>query len=174
MMWPRVPQGQRPGRAVPEVASPCLSPQAVPAPILVGVDGSAASLRALEWATVRALAGHTSLHIVHVVQIHVWMDPSGFVANWYVEPLEVAQRVLDEAICSARWRAPLLQISTRLRDTDPARALLDEGRTAELIVLGRGHWPRVPWWLHRSVPIEVARRARGRVVIVGPDDEVLV
>jgi nucleotide-binding universal stress UspA family protein len=147
---------------------------AVPRPILVGVDGSAASTRALEWATVRAYAGHTSLHIVHVVRIHVWLDPCGLTACLAIEPSELAEQVLDQATLCARYFAPQLQISSKLCGTDPAAALLDEGRTAELIVLGRSHGRRRTGWLHPSVSARVARRARGRVVIVGPDDEVLV
>ena len=84
------------------------------------------------------------------------------------------QQVLDEAAEAARRQAPLLTISTRLRGTDPSSALLDEGRSAQLIVLGAGHRGRRTGWLRQSVTARVARRARGRVVIVGPDDETLV
>jgi nucleotide-binding universal stress UspA family protein len=143
-------------------------------PILVGVDGSAASQRALQWATVRATAGHTSLHIVHVVSSHVWLDAWGGTAYWVVEPREAAERLLAEAADSARDQAPLLAISTRLRGRDPASALLDEGRAAKLIVLGTSHRGRRTGWLRQSVTARVARRARGRVVLIGPDDEVLV
>ena len=164
MIWPR--------RAAQRTATPRRVGQAVPRPILVGVDGSAASSRALEWAAVRAVAGRTSLHIVHVVQAHVCLDPCGLIHSWNVEPREVAQQVLDEASWSALSIAPGLQISTRLRAFDRAAALLDEGRRAELIVLGRGHDRRGTEWLHLAR--RVARRARGRVVIVSADDEVLV
>jgi nucleotide-binding universal stress UspA family protein len=143
-------------------------------PILVGVDGSDTSTLALEWAAVRALAGHTSLHIVHVIRIRTWLDPYGLVPLWDMESRQVAERLLNEAALRARRRAPQLQITTRLRGPDPAAALLDEGRRAELIVLGRRHWPPRTGWLSPSVTTRVARRARGRVVIVGPDDETLV
>lgn len=164
MIWPR--------RAAQGTATPQLVGPAAPRPILVGVDGSAASARALEWATVRAFAGHTALHILYVLRTRVWLDPSGLSAVWDVEPPEVAQQVLDEAVRSALRVAPGLQISTRLRRFDRAEALVDEGRSAELIVLGRGDEPRRTEWLHLSR--RVARRARGRVVIVSADDEVLV
>ena len=143
-------------------------------PILVGIDGSAASRRALEWATVRAMAGHTSLHIVHVVRVRVWLDAFGYTSYWEIGSREAAKQLLLDAAESARHQAPLLTISTRLRGTDPSSALLDEGRAAQLIVLGTGHCGRRTGWLRHSVTARVARRARGRVVIVGPDDETLV
>jgi nucleotide-binding universal stress UspA family protein len=146
--------------------------QASPRPVVVGVTGSAASTRALEWATVRAFAGHTSLHIVNVVHKRLWFDPGALIASWYIEPREIAEQVLYEAIRCARYHAPQLQISTRLCYTDPAAALLDEGRTAELIVLGHSRRRRLAGWLDRSVTRRVSRRARGRVVIVSLDDEV--
>jgi nucleotide-binding universal stress UspA family protein len=148
MIWPR--------RAAQRTATPGGVALAVPRPILVGVDGSAASTRALEWATVRAYAGHTSLHIVHVVRAHVWLDPRGLTACLAIEPRELAQQVLDEATLCARYYAPQLQISSKLCGTDPAAALLDEGRTAELIVLGRrSHGRRGTGWLtpSRSSPL---------------------
>jgi len=147
---------------------------AAPAPVLVGVDGSADGARALEWATIRALAGHSSLHIVHVVRGHVRLDPSGLLVSWEFEPLESAQRVLDEAASSARGQAPQLWISTALCDGDATAALLREGRAAELIVLGQRKLRGEPGWLHPSLTTRVARHARGRVVLVGPDDEILV
>lgn len=147
---------------------------AVPAPVLVGVDGSAAGARALEWATVRAVARHTSLHIVHVVRSHVWIDPYGLLVSWEFEPLEEAQQVLDEAARSVRCQAPQLRIRSTLRDGEAAAALLREGRAAELIVLGQRQWRAGPRWLHPSLTTRVARHARGRVVLVGPDNEILV
>jgi nucleotide-binding universal stress UspA family protein len=171
MMWRRPVQAARSDRA----ASRPVAAPATPRPIVVGVDGSAASTRALEWAAVRALAGHTSLHIVHAVQVRIWwLDPYGLLPYWDIEPAEHAEHVLDEAVALVRRQAPLLPIITTLRGPDPAGALLDEGRTAQLIVLGRSRWPRGPRWAHVSVAGRVARRARGRVVLVGPDNEVLV
>jgi nucleotide-binding universal stress UspA family protein len=171
MMWRRADRGAQPGRA----ATPPAAGGTFPRPIVVGVDGSAASTRALEWATIRALAGHTSLRIVHVVQARLgWLDPTGFFPCWDVESRDLAEQVLLGAVEVARCQAPQVRISTRLRGVDPAGALLDEGRSAELIVLGRSHWQRGPRWLPVSVTARVVRGARGRVVLVGPDNELLV
>jgi nucleotide-binding universal stress UspA family protein len=112
---------------------------------------------------------------VHVVQTRVlWLDPIGLIPFWYVEPREAATQLLEEAVEYARWQAPTLQVSTSLHFMDPAAALVEEGRTAQLIVLGRNRWRRGPRWLHRSVSAQVERGARGRVVLVGPGNEVMV
>ena len=173
MIWHRA-QGPRSARA----SEPSLTTRGVtvaaPAPVLVVVDGSADGARALEWATIRALAGHRPLHIVHVVRGHVRLDPPGLLVSWEFEPLESAQRVLDEAAGSARCQAPQLRISTALCDGEAAPALLREGRAAELIVLGQRKLRRSPGWLHPSLTTRVVRHARGRVVLVGPDDEIRV
>ena len=173
MIWHR-PQGPRAAPANERSLTTRGPTVVAPAPVLVGVDGSADGARALEWAIIRALAGHSSLHIVHVVRGHVRLDPSGLLVSWEFEPLESAQRVLDEAASSARGQAPQLRISTALCDGDATAALLREGRAAELIVLGQRKLRGGPGWLRPCLTTRVARQARGRVVLVGPDDEILV
>ena len=173
MIWHR-PHGPRSARASEGSLTTRGPTVTAPAPVLVGVDGSADGARALGWATIRALAGHSSLHIVHVVRGHVRLDPSGLLVSWEFEPLESAQGVLDEAAGSARCQAPQLRISTALCDGEAAAALLREGRAAELIVLGQRNLRRSPGWPHPSLTTRVARHARGRVVLVGPDNEILV
>jgi nucleotide-binding universal stress UspA family protein len=128
----------------------------------------------LAWATVRAVAGDTSLIILHAAPTKLWLDPFGVVLCWDLHPCENAQRILDRAAADAHVQAPLLPISTILRGAEPSIALIDEGRTAELIVLGRSHEERGLRGLLPSVAIRVSRRARGRVVIVSPDNERLV
>jgi nucleotide-binding universal stress UspA family protein len=175
MRWRRIVHGPPVAGSGHRSAGPRAAARTTPRPILVGVDGSIASTRALEWATVRAVAGDTSLHILHVVQTRVWWpDPNGLFPCCDDAPRESAELVLREAVELARRRAPLLRISTKLRALNLAASLLDEGRTAELIVLGLDHRRRAPAWLDVSVTARVARRARGRVVLVGPDNEVLV
>jgi nucleotide-binding universal stress UspA family protein len=145
-----------------------------PRPILVGIDGSAAGMHALEWAVIRAWAGQTSVHVVHALQAPAWLDPQGL--GWWSppDPGEAAHRVLEAAVARAHQLVPELQVTTSLRGVTPSTALLDEGRDAELIVLGRrrpgrGRARRLP-----RVAAQVVRGARGRVVVVSQDDELLV
>src|SRR3954447_25898707 len=173
MMWTHLLQALRPTREAhqrPAVLHPALRP---PPPVLVGVDGSPASVRALEWATVRAVAGHTSLHIVHAFPTTVWIYPYGMTPCWDDASIQCAKQVLADAVACARRHDSHVPISTSLRGAHPAAALVDEGRDAELIVLGRRHGRRGRGW-PTSVTHRVAGRARGRVVVVGPDDEFLI
>jgi len=152
--------------------------------ILVGVNGSTASARALEWAVVRAVAGHTRLHVVHALGSSNWMDPYGLslcwpmtwcpAAYWGAEPGDAAEQLLHDAAQWAREYEPTLQISTRLRKMEPAAALLEEGLGAELIVVGRGHNRAWTLWPGADVASQVALRAPGRVIVVSADDEVRV
>jgi len=141
-----------------------------PGPIVVGIDGSAGSQRALEWAVVRAAAGQTSLRIVHAVGLPEPMDPCGYACWWDPGLVENAHEVLEGAARAAHAQAPELLVTTSLLARAPAVALLREGRLAELIVLGRSRPGRLGFRI-RSVNAAVVRGARGRVVIVGPDDE---
>ena len=142
--------------------------------ILVGVDGSIAGQRALEWAVIRAHAGNGSLRIVHLVRLPVVWDPYGVALWWGTAPLEAAQQVVDEAAHNARSLAPGLTVSTGVRVGGTASGIVREGKDAELIVLGRSRRRGAILRMFPTVNAQVARRAPGRMVIVGLDDEVLV
>jgi nucleotide-binding universal stress UspA family protein len=143
-------------------------------PILVGIHESPASGRALAWAIVRAQAGRQPLGVVHAFQWHATFDPYG-VAHWSPDvPLEVGRHLLDDAAVHARTVAPHLSVFTRLCAGDPTEILAQEAHGAELVVVGRSEhcrWFGVPKW---TVGARVARRAPGRVVIVGASNEMLV
>ncbi|MGH1565178.1 universal stress protein [Mumia sp. DW29H23] len=142
-------------------------------PIVVGIDGTTHSALALQWATIRAFAGRTSLHVVHAYRSSVSSDPFGVVYWWDPAPLALAEQLVARAAAQARALAPTLTVTTAVRSTTAAAALIAEGREAELIVVGRSRtkWFRPLTW---SVNAKVARHARGRVVIVDEGDEVLV
>src|SRR4051812_26903192 len=133
MMWSRTPQGPGQWHLVKHFAAPGNHAAVSVRPIVVGVNGSTDSIRALEWAVVRAYAGHAPLRIVHVAQPALWLDPFAFTAYWDAGPLEGAQELLEDAVQRARHRVPFLQVSAVLCRTNPATALLNEGRTADLI-----------------------------------------
>lgn len=142
--------------------------------IVVGVDGSAAGEIALDWAVIRAHAGNGSLRIVNVVRLPIVWDPYGVALWWGTAPLEMAQQIVDRAADRARSLSPGLSVSTGVRIGGTAGGILHEAKNAELIVLGRSRQRGSIMRMFPTVNAQVARRTPGRLVIVGPDDEVLV
>ena len=111
-----------------------------PGPIVVGVDGSDSSRFAAYWAAGEAGRRGTRLTIVHALQL-----PDAALSP--VEPAGHAQRrraegreVLDQVAASVRTRYPDLLLDLELSDLDPAHALTEFSREAEVLVTGnRGH-----------------------------------
>jgi nucleotide-binding universal stress UspA family protein len=150
------------------------------APVVVGVDGSTTSERALVWAAQAAAQRQVPLQIVHA-----WTMPlPGELPDLVVlepNPYEQAsQEVLDAAVGSVGRLVPSLPVQLMLVEADAAGALLEAATSASVLVLGshgRG-------WLgsavvgsvsqqcvtHAAVPVVVvpthAEAAdRGRVVV---------
>jgi CBS domain-containing protein/nucleotide-binding universal stress UspA family protein len=105
--------------------------------IVVGVDGSAASGRALRWAVAQAQAWRADVEVVHAWTMpDMGRDP---LAQALADPQELeaqARRelclVLDGAE-DAELAAPVFR--TLVRD-DPASAILEAGKDADLVVVG--------------------------------------
>ncbi|WP_198287016.1 universal stress protein [Frankia sp. QA3] len=111
-------------------------------PVVVGVDGSAASLRALRWAVQTAAARKTALHAVHAWHLDVPVYP-GIYADFGSALAEQAQRTLDHAVStiSAEYGGglPVPVVKETVAD-GAARALLRGAADAQLLVVGsRGH-----------------------------------
>ena len=108
--------------------------------IVVGIDGSAGSSSALEWATHQAeLTGCT------LTAVTTWVWPATFgVAFSYVpsdyNPSDDAQKVLDAALAPIRSAHPDLAIETVIAEGHPAPILVETSKGAQLLVVGsRGH-----------------------------------
>ncbi len=108
--------------------------------IVVGIDGSACSRAALEWAAHQAeLTGATLEAVIS------WEWPTAYgVAFSYLppdyDPGADARTVLDQALESIRGAHPRLTIRPVIREGHPAPALVDASQGAELLVVGsRGH-----------------------------------
>jgi nucleotide-binding universal stress UspA family protein len=107
--------------------------------IVVGVDGSQSSLRALSWAARQAeLTGAT------VEVITTWEWPTSF--GWAVsytdgwDPRSDAEKVLDQAVKPVRQAHPDIPIRSAVVEGHPAPVLVDASKGAELLVVGsRGH-----------------------------------
>ncbi|MDI3406871.1 universal stress protein [Streptomyces cavernicola] len=142
-------------------------------PVLVGVDGSEASLTALDWAVAEAERHGSALRIVHA---SLWERYEGAVAAGTTERPEgqvIAENVLAAAEERARRLAPLLQVTGDVLAEDAISALLREGQHALVLVVGsrgRGGFADL---LLGSVGLVVASRAQGPVVVVRGEEHAL-
>lgn len=105
--------------------------------IVVGIDGSQRSMRALAWATEFASPE------CEVVAMGAWMpSKSGFlaVAEHYSDGLESARRQFDAMLDEVAELAGTSRFERRFAYADPASRLLEEATRADLLVVGqRGH-----------------------------------
>jgi nucleotide-binding universal stress UspA family protein len=130
--------------------------------LVVGVDGSPDSDRALEWALDYAGALDAVVHVLHAEPVALAADTPAAVR---ADVADRARRVIDRATQLART-APLVDVTTEEVATSGAEALVGAGTGAAAVVVGaRGHG-RVSGALLGSVSQHVARHATCPVVVV--------
>jgi nucleotide-binding universal stress UspA family protein len=107
--------------------------------IVVGVDGSGSSVRALTWA-----AGQAQLTGAVLEVVTTWEWPTSY--GWGVvipegwSPTEDAQKVLDQAVGPVAEAYPKVTIHPLILEGHPAPVLVRESEGADLLVVGsRGH-----------------------------------
>ncbi len=107
--------------------------------VVVGIDGSAASLDALAWAAHQADLTGAALELVAA-----WEWPTSF--GWAVpvpadyDPEAEVRSVLDNAVASARASHSALRVDARIVHGHPAPVLVEASKGADLLVVGsRGH-----------------------------------
>ncbi len=113
------------------------------APVVVGLDGSDQSARAMVFAIEQAIARKADLHAVFawdVERVHN-VGPNPPQTFSVVEAQHAAERLLAEAAAGWSERYPGLNVVQRaVYDISPVHALVTEGSGAGLIVVGsRGH-----------------------------------
>jgi nucleotide-binding universal stress UspA family protein len=133
--------------------------------IVVGIDGSDASERALRWAASQARArGGT----VQAITAWCW-DGSGtfFVAATApVDERNRAQQILNEAVTKVSAEFTDVVIAGELIEDTPGRALTRAAATAEVLVLGSHGHSRLHQAVLGSVSEECVRRAACPVVVL--------
>jgi nucleotide-binding universal stress UspA family protein len=110
--------------------------------IVVGVDGSENSVRALQWAGEQARLTGSEVHAVHVWEFP-YMEVAPPMLGMTVPPhedLEAAAKArLDDAVTRAQLPRDV-RVEGIVADGSPARVLLDAAKGADLLVVGaRGH-----------------------------------
>ncbi|MGI5466632.1 universal stress protein [Streptomyces sp. CA-132043] len=135
-------------------------------PLVVGVDGSNASLDAVDWAADAAARYGIPLRMVYASR---WERYEGQLPDWSTE--RSSERVMEETIVGvaaerASRRVPALDITTFLAPDAPVEALLAEGLRAKAVVVGNRGRGRLTSLLLGSVGLGVAARAHCPVIVV--------
>jgi nucleotide-binding universal stress UspA family protein len=135
--------------------------------IVVGVDGSDGSRKALRWAAAEARLRGARLLAVHAW--HVPYAPGTELAAPVFDPTEhesAARALLDEELALARDGLEGLEVERHLFNGDPAGALIHLAADDSLIVVGSRGRGGFAGLLLGSVSHQVAHRARCPVVII--------
>jgi len=135
------------------------------APVVVGVDGSAPSRRALEWAIAYARCRQLGL-----IAVHAWFPPYNPLGLWTPADLDkqgkAAKRFLDEELAAVDQSGLVAPIDGRVREAHASAALLEAGCVASMVVVGsRGHG-QLSHTLLGSVSDQVSHYGTCPVVVV--------
>lgn len=136
-------------------------------PVVVGLDGSPASVTAARWAAREAVTRRLPLLLLH---------------SWTTQPLDVptaqeaerqqrdGQEILRRAAAGLLHRRPDLRLTTELVAAPATQALLDRAEDASLLVVGSRGQGSVAGFLLGSVSLHVLGLARCPAVAVRADD----
>jgi nucleotide-binding universal stress UspA family protein len=114
-------------------------PEVSPRRIVVGIDGSDASLDALDWAARQANLTHSTLEMIMTWD---WPTTYGW-AMYFPEdynPCEGMPEILSKATTELHTAYPDIEITSRVVQGHPAPLLVEASKGADLLVVGsRGH-----------------------------------
>ncbi|MDQ2749676.1 MAG: universal stress protein [Pseudonocardiales bacterium] len=138
--------------------------------VVVGVDGSTAAAKALEWAADEAERRGVALVIAyagHLASRAVLAE--GTARSALQEICAYGKEVLEDAMATALEDRRLVDVTTDLREVDPADMLIELSETASALVVGRGNEGPITRFVFGSITQRVAAHAHCPVVVVGPD-----
>ncbi|MER6852606.1 universal stress protein [Streptomyces flaveolus] len=143
----------------------------MPGSIVVGLDGSAESHAAAEWA-----AREAELQGLPVRLVHAWEPVPGPMAQAPLLGVETHQhwteRIPREAAEGIRARHPGVEVATEQSTGTPADALLLASRDADLLALGSRALSGIGGYLVGSVGQSVIARALVPTVLVRAEEQV--
>lgn len=144
--------------------------------ILVGIDGSESSQRALAWAIDEAQLRNADVHVVHAYKTEYlfYADvPATAIAIPRAEVEAAAEAMVKQAVEAAATEGVIIDAEC-VNSANPAGELVERSGDAELIVLGTRGLGGLRGLLLGSVTLKVAQQSRCPVVIVpahAGDDE---
>jgi nucleotide-binding universal stress UspA family protein len=140
--------------------------------IVVGVDGSGHSQRALEWAVKEAAIRHAPLDVVTVHQLVAGYTGRGVAyphdAELAEKAREAAQLEVDKLLADMGADQPS-SVTVRAVSGFPAEELLNAAKDADLIVLGSRGAGGFAQLLMGSISAQVTHHAHCPVVITPAD-----
>ena len=133
--------------------------------IVVGVDGSPSSDRALDWAVDEANRRALPLHIIHGFPHRDPLTRLGI--GYTIDGLsDQADGIRTNAMSRARRAHPELAITWAESVDGPTPALVDASETADSVVVGPRGMSRARGVIMGSVSLQVSARAHCPVVVV--------
>lgn len=149
--------------------------------IVVGVDGSAESRAAADWAAREAVRRDMHVHVVHA---WLWQPLAVPVVQDRGTEARRAQDILEETEAELTRRHPRLSLSAEVVPDVPVPALLRAAKDAEMLVLGsRGHGALAGFLLgsygqqliaSAECPVVSVRARDGKPAVGGDEGEVVV
>jgi nucleotide-binding universal stress UspA family protein len=136
--------------------------------VVAGVDGSAQSLAAAEWAAREAMRRELPLRLVHVWDWHP-RPQDGAIAN--AAQRHLARRALRQAEERVRAACPGIRLQDELAEGPVVPALVREAERAELLVLGSRGLSGFTGFLVGSVALGVIAEATRPVVLIRADED---
>ncbi|MGW2089648.1 universal stress protein [Streptomyces sp. NPDC001880] len=135
-------------------------------PVVVGVDGSEGSLRALDWAAAEAARSRLPMRIVYA---SLWEHYEGLrpaVDNERPGEQVLAENLVASAQDRVRELSPEVDVVADVQPEDPVAALVRESHKAALVVLGSRGRGRIAGMILGSVGLSLAGRSHCPVVVI--------
>ena len=130
--------------------------------VVVGVDGSTGSRKALEFAF-----DHASRSGSPITAVHAWRNAArGDTGEGLVEEIRAAERVLAEALAGFADQYPDVKVTTEAIPVVPQRVLADASQSASLVVVGSRGLGAFAGLLLGSVSQSVLHHAQCPVAVV--------
>ena len=141
-----------------------------PKPVVVGIDGSPQSLRAVEWAAGEAQRHGAPLRIISVPALPPRMHSADGSTRTVTDVVhDESAGWLDTAVARSTEVAPELHIDADMLSGAPAQVITDCGSDALMLVVGASSTSGLASLLLGSVSRYVAQHAACPVVVVGQE-----
>ena len=130
--------------------------------VVVGIDGSTGSRKAVEFAF-----DHASRNGAAMTAIHAWRNSArGYRTEGLIDEIQAAERILSEALAGFSDLYPDVKVTTEAVPVAPQRVLADASRTAALVVVGSRGLGAFGGLLVGSVSQSVLHHAQCSVAVV--------